>query len=94
MEIYRLLADFLQFKNISNKPINVCFVQVVSTVVLLLQIHYKMAESFNSTMISLDEAVGLAQDEDGILGTDSESEFSENDDDSSLVNHNSDWVSI
>ena len=45
-------------------------------------------------MISLDEAVGLAQDEDGILGTDSESEFSENDDDSSLVNHDSDWVSI
>ena len=71
-----------------------CFVQVVSTVVLLLQIHYKMAEFFNSTMISLDEAVGLAQDEDGILGTDSESEFSENDDDSSLVNHDSDWVSI
>ena len=71
-----------------------CFVQVVSTVVLLLQIHYKMAEFFNSTMISLDEAVGLAQDGDGILGTDSESEFSENDDDSSLVNHDSDWVSI
>ena len=53
-----------------------------------------MAESFHSTMISLDEAVGLAQDEDGILGTDSESEFSKNDDDSSLVNHDSDWVSI
>ena len=71
-----------------------CFVQVVSTVLLLLQIHYKMAESFISTMISLDEAVGLAQDEDSILGTDSESEFSENDHDSSLVNHDSDWVSI
>ena len=35
----------------------------------------------------------LAQAEDGILETDSESEISEDDDDPSFVNHDSDWVS-
>ena len=52
-----------------------------------------MAKSSHYVTVSLDEAVVLSQDEDGILGTDSESEISENDDDPSLVNHDSDWVS-
>ena len=52
-----------------------------------------MAESINTATISLDEAVELAQNEDGNLGIDSESVISEDDDDSSFVNHDSDWVS-
>ena len=46
-----------------------------------------MTESSNYVTISLDEAVVLAQDEDGILETDSKSEISEDDDDPSFVNH-------
>ena len=52
-----------------------------------------MAKSSNYVTVSLNEAVVVAQDEDGILGTDSESEISEDDDDPSFVNHDSLWVS-
>ena len=52
-----------------------------------------MAESTMFTIISLDEAVDLVEDEDGILGTDSECEISEGDD-PSFINHDSDWVSV
>ena len=86
---YRLLlADHLQFK----ENINVCFVHVVSSVIANT-VYYKMAESIMRAIISLDEAVDLVKDKDGILGTDSESEISE-DDYSSFINHDSDWVSV
>ena len=77
---------YFQFKGVES--INGSFVQIVSRVIA-----NKMAESSNYATISLDEAVVLAQAEDGILETDSESEISEDDDDSSFVNHDSDWVS-
>ena len=77
---------YFQFKGVES--INGSFVQIVSRVIA-----NKMAESSNYATISLDEAVVLAQAEDGILETDSESEISEDDDDPSFVNHDSDWVS-
>ena len=77
---------YFQFKGVES--INGSFVQIVSSVIA-----NKMAESSNYATISLDEAVVLAQAEDGILETDSESEISEDDDDPSYVNHDSDWVS-
>ena len=52
-----------------------------------------MVESIMSAIISLDETVQLVEDEDGILVTDLESENSEHND-HSLINHNSDWVSV
>ena len=77
---------YFQFKGVES--INGSFVQIVSRVIA-----NKMAESSNYATIALDEAVVLAQAEDGILETDSESEISEDDDDTSFVNHDSDWVS-
>ena len=77
---------YFQFKGVES--INGSFVQIVSRVIA-----NKMAESSNYATISLDEAVVLAQAEDGILETDSESEISEDDDDPSFVNQDSDWVS-
>ena len=77
---------YFQFKGVES--INGSFVQIVSRVIA-----NKMTESSNYATISLDEAVVLAQAEDGILETDSESEISEDDDDPSFVNHDSDWVS-
>ena len=77
---------YFQFKGVES--INGSFVEIVSRVIA-----NKMAESCNYVTISLDEAVVLAQDEDGILETDSESQVSEDDDDPSFVNHDSDWVS-
>ena len=38
-------------------------------------------------------SVDLLEDKDGILGTDSESEISE-DNDHSFINHDADWVSV
>ena len=52
-----------------------------------------MAESAMCTIISLDEAVDLVEDEDSILGTDLECEISEGDD-PSFVNHDSGWVNV
>ena len=52
-----------------------------------------MAESAMGAIISLDEAVELIEDKDCILGTDSESKISE-DDDPNFINHNSDRVSM
>ena len=78
-----MAKSYFQFKGV--ECINGSFIQIVSRVIA-----NKMAKSSNYVTISLDEAVVLAQDEDDILGTDSESEISEDDDDPSFVNHDSD----
>ena len=69
------------------ESINGSFLQIIGRVIA-----NNMTESSNYATIFLDEAVVLEQDEDGILGTDSESEISEDDNDPSFVNHDSDWV--
>ena len=77
---------YFPFKGVESIKDN--FIQIASTVIA-----NKMAKFCNYVTVSLDEAVVLAQDEDGILGTNSESKISEDDDDPSFVNHDSDWVS-
>ena len=55
-------------------------------------VNYKVAESIMRAIISLEEAVELEEDENGILGTDLEPEISE-DDEPSFKNRDSDWLS-
>ena len=81
-----LAKAYFQFKGVES--INGSFIQIVSRVIA-----NKMAKFSDYVTVSLDEVVVLAQDEDGILGTNSESESSEDDDDPSFVNHDLDWVS-
>ena len=76
---------YFQFKGVES--INGSFVQIIGRVIA-----NKMTESSNYATISLDDAVVLVQDEDDILGTDSESEISEDDNDPSFANHDLDWV--
>ena len=77
---------YFQFRGVES--INGSFIQIVSRVIA-----NELAKFSNYITVSLDEAVVLAQDKDVILGTDLESETSEDDDGPSFVNHDSDWVS-